>query len=245
MNFRSKLFLSLAEYRLLKMVLVLIAVLLIADACTHEPVLSEVNPGPDDPGPITPGCTSDGKVCFESNVLPIFKSSCAQSGCHDLQTHEEGYILDSYTNIMRKGVEAGDANESKLYKVLFESGEDRMPPDGTLSQAQKDSIALWINQGALNTTDCNCYCDPAKFTFGAVIQPIISNSCVGCHNPGNLGGSIDLSTFADIKVQAENGKLVGSVSHADTYKPMPQGGKLSSCEIDQIKSWVNAGAPNN
>jgi hypothetical protein len=39
---------------------------------------------------------------------------------------------------------------------------------------------------------------------------------------------------------------MGSVTHADGYVPMPQGGsKLSACEIDMIRIWIDASAPNN
>jgi hypothetical protein len=216
--------------------------ILLLGSCVHDPLTDERSQ--NDPPPID-GCVSDGNVCFESSVLPIFLSSCAISGCHDANTREEGYVLDSYNAIMKKGVRPGNAGESKLYKVLFENGEDLMPPDGPLSQPQKDSIALWINQGALNTTNCNCYCDPAQYGFVAIVQPIIVNNCVGCHKPGNLGGNIDLSSYATIKLQASNGKLVGSITHADGYSPMPQGAKLSDCQITQITKWVEDGALNN
>jgi hypothetical protein len=68
---------------------------------------------------------------------------------------------------------------------------------------------------------------------------------VGCHKPGSLGGGIDLSTYNAIKDQVDNGKLYGSVTHSTGYKPMPQGGKLSDCEITQISNWIDAGALNN
>lgn len=210
-------------------------------SCVHEPMIY-----PEDPGDTTePGCVEDGLVCFESSVLPIFLSSCARDGCHDSQSHEEGYVLDSYNNIMKKGIRPGSASESEIYKVLFESGEDRMPPDAPLTQAQKDSIKVWINQGAKNTVDCNCFCDTTTYTFNTVINPILLNSCVGCHKPGSLGGNIDLSTYAKVKIQADNGKLLGSVTHTAGYSPMPQGGKLPDCEITQIKKWIEAGAPDN
>jgi hypothetical protein len=220
----------------------LILMIMLLSSCVHDPLTDESSQ--NDPPPID-GCVSDGNVCFESSVLPIFISSCAISGCHDAKTREEGYVLDSYNGIMKKGIRPGNASESKLYKVLFENGDDLMPPDGPLSQAQKDSIALWINQGALNTTNCNCYCDPAQSGFAAIVQPIITNNCVGCHKPGNLGGNIDLSSYAAIKLQASNGKLVGSITHATGYSPMPQGAKLSDCQITQITQWVEGGSLNN
>ena len=91
---------------------VTVAVISLVVSCTHEPFLVE------DEGtvPVDPGCTTNGKVCFESNVLPIFQSSCARSGCHDATTREEDYVLDSYANIVKRGIKPGDANESKLYK---------------------------------------------------------------------------------------------------------------------------------
>lgn len=217
--------------------------IIIAGSCIHD---SFIDPTSLNNGEIsTPGCTTSGTVCFESSVLPIFLSSCARSGCHDAATHEEGYVLDNYSNIVRKGIKPGDANDSKLYEVLFKSGDDRMPPDAPLSQAQKDSIAAWINQGAKNTVNCNCSCDPAKFTYAAIIQPIITNQCVGCHKPGSLGGNIDLSTYSLVKVQVDNGKLLGSVTQSVGYSAMPKGSKLSDCQIIQIKNWISAGAPNN
>ncbi len=223
--------------------LVLIFVSFFLDACVHDPF---TDPNLlDGEGATIPGCVSDGDVCFESSVLPIFLSSCARSNCHDSKTAEEGYVLDSYTHIVREGVSPGNAKESKLYKVLFAGGEDQMPPDAPLSQSQKDSIAAWINQGAKNTTNCNCFCDTSSFTYAAAIQPILNNSCTGCHKAGSLGGNIDLSTYAEVKVQVANGKLLGSITHAVGYSPMPQGGKLSDCQITQIKQWIDSGGANN
>ncbi|MBL7857277.1 MAG: hypothetical protein JNM57_06280 [Cyclobacteriaceae bacterium] len=216
---------------------------MLLDSCVHDPFLDgdTLNGGE----PTTPGCTNGGQVCFESSILPIFISSCARSGCHDATTREEGYVLDSYNNIVRKGISPGNASGSKLYKVLFETGEDQMPPDAPLSQAQKDSIKLWINQGAKNTVDCACYCDASLFAYNTAIKPILENACVGCHKTGSLGGNINLVGYANVKVQVNNGNLMGSIKHATGFVPMPQGSKLPDCDITKIQNWVDAGAPNN
>jgi hypothetical protein len=228
---------------LLRTSLSALSILILFGSCVHEPFLNTLDPVGG--SPILDGCLSDGAVCFESSILPIFLSSCARSGCHDSKTKEDGYVLDSYTNIMRKGISQGNANNSKLYEVLFETGSDQMPPDAPLSQSQKDAIKLWINEGAKNTVDCNCECDPSLFTYAAIIQPIMATNCVGCHKPGSLGGNIDLSTYNAVKAQATNGKLVGSATHSPGFVAMPQGSKLQDCQIEQIKSWVSAGALNN
>lgn len=218
---------------------------LLTYSCTHDPFLdpATLNEG----NPSTPGCQteSEGLVCFESSVLPIFQSSCAKSGCHDAQTHEEDYILDNYNTIVRKGIKPGNAAESKLYKVLFAGGEDLMPPGEPLTQAQKDSIKLWIDQGAKNTVNCNCFCDSTKYAFTANIHPIIQNYCEGCHKPGNVSGGVDLSTYAKIVSEANSGNLLGSIIHASGYQPMPPSGKLTECEIAQVKKWIETGSTNN
>jgi hypothetical protein len=106
---------------------IVLAVIFLVDSCIHEPFIDPfaLNEGQSN----TPGCVSNGLVCFESSVLPIFLSSCAKSGCHDAKSKKEGYILDNYNNIIKKGISPGNANGSKLYNVLFETGEDQMPPD--------------------------------------------------------------------------------------------------------------------
>jgi len=215
----------------------------IFDSCVHEPFIdpNSLNDGQT----TTPGCKTSGTICFESNVLPIFQSSCAMTGCHDSNSRRGGYQLDNYSSIVRQGISPGNASGSKLYRVLSATGEDLMPPGAPLTKSQKDSIASWINQGAKNTVNCNCSCDPTKSNFAATVQPMLATACVGCHNPKSLGGNIDLSTYANVKLQVSNGKLIGSVTQAAGFSAMPKGSKLSDCQITQLKNWIAAGALNN
>jgi hypothetical protein len=218
-------------------------------ACVHDPFPPvpppvEVNPG-NNYGGTTADCNYIG-VCFESSVLPIFQSGCAKSGCHDANTTND-YNLTTYETIMRKGIVPGNATDSKLWKVTGLSGDDLMPPppNAMLTQAQRDSIAKWINEGAKNTTKCNCSCDTTKFAYTANIRPLMDGYCVGCHSAASPGGNIVLTTYNDVKTIALNNKLIGTVTHTIGYSPMPKGGKLSECQIILIKKWVGAGAPNN
>lgn len=212
------------------------------NSCKHEvPVLTV------DTTPI-PGPVANNGVCFESEILPLFQSNCAKSGCHDAATHTEDLILDSYANIIRKDIIPGKADNSKLYRVLFETGKDKMPPtpNADLTAAQKALIGKWINEGAKNTTNCNNTCDSNQFKYGANISIIINSYCTGCHSGTAASGNIDLSTYNNVKIQAANGRLVGAVTHAAGYSAMPKNAnKLSDCQITQIKKWVEAGALNN
>ncbi len=218
------------------------ALLVAFNSCKHEVPVLKVDPAPQ-PGPVP-----NNGVCFQSDILPLFQSNCAKSGCHDAATHEENLVLDSYANIMLRYVSPGNADGSKLYRVLFETGKKKMPPlpNADLTTAQKALIAKWINEGAKNTVNCASTCDSTQFKFGATINPVIVTYCTGCHSGTAASGGIDLSTYANIKVQATNGRLVGAVTHAAGFSAMPKdAAKLSDCQITQIKKWVAAGAINN
>jgi hypothetical protein len=89
-------------------------------------------------------------------------------------------------------------------------------------------------------------CVTTGMKFSTDITPILSANCYSCHSGTTINGGINLSTYAGVKAVADNGKLVGSVSHAPGFKPMPDGGvKMNSCNIAKIQAWVTAGALNN
>lgn len=226
--------------------------LLSITACKHSP---DVPPGPgpgtgnnnnnNSTGP-TP-CNPD-SVYFQNDVLPILISNCAVQGCHDAVTKEDGVWLDSYSSLMASNiVDKGDAGNSDLYEVLIETDlSKRMPyQKPPLDPKQIELIKKWINQGGLDNKCQTTGCDTNQFTFADNISPIIQKNCIGCHSGTAPNGNILLSTHADVKVVADDGRLVGATSHLPGYKPMPQGGKLDNCDMIKIRKWVQAGAPNN
>lgn len=186
------------------------------------------------------------KVCFKRDILPVISSSCAVSGCHDNITHEDGLVLNTYNNIMSI-VSAGNPSSSKLYNVITDNGEDKMPPwpGNKLAQADIDSIYKWIQNGALNE-NCPSPCDTSKYTFTADIFPIISKNCTGCHNNTSASAGIKLVDYTSISSVAASGALVGSIKGSG-YIRMPQApiSPLPDCKISQIENWVNAGYKNN
>lgn len=92
----------------------------------------------------------------------------------------------------------------------------------------------------------NELCDTTAVTFSGSIQPILARNCTTCHTGSSANAGIDLSTHAGAATVALNGRLVGAITHASGFTPMPQGAsKLSECNINQIKLWVENGAPNN
>lgn len=83
-------------------------------------------------------------------------------------------------------------------------------------------------------------CD--SITFTTQIKPIIDNQCVNCHSAG--GQSPDLSTYSLLKAQVDGGRIKARVIDQNP-SPMPPAGNLSSEELNSIKCWLDAGAPNN
>jgi cytochrome c553 len=89
-------------------------------------------------------------------------------------------------------------------------------------------------------------CNSTNMTYSANIKPILQNNCFSCHGNGLSENGINFDTYAGVKAVADNGKLIGAITHASGFSPMPQGGaKLSDCDINKIKDWINRGAQNN
>ncbi len=192
------------------------------------------------------------KVYFEQQILPILRSSCAFSGCHDAASAQDGVVLDNYADVVRTGdVRPFDLSGSDLYEVLVEEdNDDRMPPAprSRLPADQINLIATWILEGAENLMCDNSGqgCQTTNVSFAATIKPIIEVNCQGCHSGGAPSGGIDLSNYAGIKARAESGQLLGSIDWQAGFSRMPQGGaKLDQCKIDQIAAWIAEGAPEN
>lgn len=231
-------------------------------ACVHQPWIPDGEPVPVDTtgtgsGNNQGGSNNNGNPCspdsiyFALQILPILQSNCAMSGCHDAASAQDGVILTDYTNVMNTAdVRPFDLDGSDLYEVITETDPDKVmppPPNNTLSSDQIQLIAQWINQGALNLT-CNdaIGCDTVNVSFANTVFPVLQDKCVGCHSGNNPSGGIDLNSYTTVKIQVNNGQLFGAINHESGFSPMPKGGnQLPQCEIDQVKSWIDAGAPNN
>lgn len=188
-------------------------------------------------------------VCFERDVLPIFQSNCTQSGCHNSADRESGYDLTTYSSIVSRGIKPGDYKGSEIYKVMvFPFGEGAMPqsPYARLTDEQIATIALWIEEGAENTTCADSTCNTTNVTFSASVKPILQTYCNGCHGGSSPLGNVDYNTYNGVKATVTNGKLLGSIQHLSGFSPMPQNAnKLSACNLGIIKAWIDSGAPNN
>jgi hypothetical protein len=88
------------------------------------------------------------EISFSNDIQLILSGNCSMNGCHGSDAGSE-FPLVTYENVMNEGdVKSGNAHGSDLYKVLLRTGDERMPPNGPLSDIQIKKIFLWIEQGA-------------------------------------------------------------------------------------------------
>lgn len=85
------------------------------------------------------------------------------------------------------------------------------------------------------------FCNTEDVNYEDVIKPLVQLRCSAptCHVPG--GGGIGLFTsYAGVKAKVDDGTIENEVF---TFGAMPPVGSLSSCELDQLRKWIDAGAP--
>jgi mono/diheme cytochrome c family protein len=105
------------------------------------------------------------------------------------------------------------------------------------------SSCYYDNEEVLYPNNGNC--DTTNVTYTNTIQPIMSQSCTGCHGSSSPSGGIDLTTYSLVRASAEDGSLLGTMAFQSGYSPMPKGGnKVSDCTLNKIQAWINKGYPN-
>lgn len=87
-------------------------------------------------------------------------------------------------------------------------------------------------------------CDTSVFSYSAKISPILQANCqsTACHGAGQAGNNGELITYDQIKATVDNGTFQDDLF---VTKRMPKNGSLTSCELELIQKWLDAGASNN
>jgi len=117
---------------------------------------------------------------------------------------------------------------------------------GLLFACKHDVINPGNTETGSEDTTVSSDCDTTVFTYRDVVAEIMQNNCVSCHSTSFMSGGVDLSVYSGVKTVADNGKLMGTITHAAGFPAMPQGGdKLDDCEILLIEKWIETGASNN
>ena len=91
-----------------------------------------------------------------------------------------------------------------------------------------------------------CTDTTTAISYSQRIAPLLQQYCYSCHTGGFPSGNITMGSYQADKTIAQNGKLLGSISHAPGFAAMPQGqSKLNNCQVAMVKKWIDEGALNN
>src|SRR4030095_11653813 len=89
---------------------------------------------------------------------------------------------------------------------------------------------------------------PESITFHKDIEPVLQNHCQACHRPGEIG-PMPLLTYQNVRPWAK------ALKEAVLTRKMPpwfadssvqhyrNDASLSEADIEKVRSWVDAGAP--
>ena len=102
-----------------------------------------ISPGQDPNGPPQ-------AVSFSDDLIPIFTTNCALSGCHDVvPSHKPSLVAENaYNSLMSGGyVNTTVPHASTIYTEI-KSGS--MPPSGALKATDTQKVLDWIRNGAPN-----------------------------------------------------------------------------------------------
>ena len=114
-----------------------------------------VTPKPSTPPP------PPGSIKFSADIVPIFITNCAKSGCHDATTDKAGLNLSTAATAYEDLFDNSEidttnlpssAATSNLY-IRMTSTNTPMPPlsaGGKLSSTETDKVLTWIKAGAKN-----------------------------------------------------------------------------------------------
>jgi cytochrome c5 len=111
------------------------------------------------------------------------------------------------------------------------------------------AVIFCVLLGCRYDVEPNVSCDTSNVTYSSTITGIINSyGCLGssCHGGTNPGSGFRLDSYDAVKAKITDGRLFGAINHFSGFIAMPKdAGKMSQCDIDKVKAWIDAGALNN
>jgi len=205
------------------------------------------------------------KVCYQSDIGPIFLRSCAISGCHDSQRGRGGYSFTDYNSVM-KAITPFNAQKSKAYKAITGKGfVQLMPPSGALSENERILIRVWIDQGAENTTCTTSVTGGGstppvtvaqKVCYQSDVLPVLVSSCgiTGCHDQTTHKEGYTITSYANVMSNLvvagspTTSRLYTAISgnpSSENFMPPKPYAALTTAVKDSIFNWIKNGALND
>jgi len=124
-----------------------------------------------------------------------------------------------------------------------------------LTEHMPDGLRRWLGMEAFANASTSAYGGPATF-YGARVQPIFSQHCVGCHGQSKHKANLRLDRYEAVMRGSKHGPVVkaGNLPDSelfrritlpptdDDFMPAEHKPALSSNEIKRIEVWISSGA---
>ncbi len=89
-------------------------------------------------------------------------------------------------------------------------------------------------------------CDTTNVSYSKQIVNILVDNCYQCHQGPGASSGIDFSNYNAFKGWAQSPYVIGNITSAPGFIPMPYGGPpMDNCQINTIIAWIHQGAQNN
>ncbi len=99
---------------------------------------------------------------------------------------------------------------------------------------------LFVQSNETNPDSCAI----EDVSFQEHILPILQTHCLTCHDEESRFGNIVLEGISNVRIYANSGQLLGSITHSPGFSAMPDnGGKLPECDIETVRQWIENGTP--
>lgn len=147
------------------------------------------------------------KATYDDDVRPILEARCIR--CHNADRDAGGLALDAFERTMAGGssgevVQAGDADGSKLVRVIEHAEGPKMPPGGKLDNGAIATIRRWIEGGALENRSSKAKRKPAENTAFSAIAADAGTGPAPTWPPLSLEPRIDARRASPIVALATN-----------------------------------------
>ena len=77
-------------------------------------------------------------------------------------------------------------------------------------------------------------------TYTSHVKSYIDNNCTSCHG---ASGGVSLGTYAEVKSQADAGKILARAINGSGSGPMPPSGLMPQTTLDTLQFWLDQGSP--
>lgn len=199
----------------------------------------------DDETTTTTTTPTSAAVSWDPGIGQLFEDACG--ACHTGEAGFGGLDTSSYETILAggtsgAGIVPNDPDTSVVYTLQLEGGHP-----GQFSDDQLAVVLEWIELGAPETA-ASVDGGTDEPTWDGVWAAILTDACGACHTGSGGFGGLDLSNFEAAIEGGDSGPGIvpGDPEASVVYTRQLEGGhpgQLTDDQLAQLRSWIDAGAP--